>query len=521
MPPLPLQTSTSRLIGQLQAAQTTVPHNGQTFHVASLGAGFYFAYEQLRNVAEYREHHLLLRSAIERYLHRDGNLSNIQPLAAELVTELTQAGYLKNDTIPLATLEHIDRALAAHAALYHNLTTHHIASPTATKWLFQYASVQIENLVAPDPKTNIVMTYTYEHYLESIDAGAAQHTTSDDQTYRIALFCAVQRALFKSNLATIRYYCVNASLGQLDNQPLAHIIALNQLIDNLYQTPITNHLTRLVTRYGAPMRIIRDFILDGDSATHLLVAGRDATLSRIKALAAAAYAATEKQLGVRIGRTILFILITKTLIGVSIEIPYDLSTAGVIGWTPLLINIFFPLIYLYTITLSIHTPGRQNTDVIASYADRILFDGAGPAVVYQPKRRVKSKSLNAAFNIVYAVGFIGSISLLVWALHRFGFGAINGTIFFIFFSAVSFLGFRLRQLSRELQMIDERQGLLQTLADFLSTPFVRMGHWLSDKYARANIVTFVLDLAIEMPLKTSLRFIRQWISFMRDKQEEL
>jgi hypothetical protein len=50
---------------------------------------------------------------------------------------------------------------------------------------------------------------------------------------------------------------------------------------------------------------------------------------------------------------------------------------------------------------------------------------------------------------------------------------------------------------------------------------VRVGHAISDTYSKANIVTFVLDLAIEMPLKTSLRFVRQWIGFMRDKQEEL
>ena len=130
-------------------------------------------------------------------------------------------------------------------------------------------------------------------------------------------------------------------------------------------------------------------------------------------------------------------------------------------------------------------------------------------------------SLVALFLVVYAVGFIGSIALLIWILNRLGYNFVNGLIFFVFFSAVSFLGFRLRQSAHELALIDERQGVIQTLADFLSTPFVRVGHWISDKYAKINLVTLVLDLAIEMPLKTSLRLLRQWISFMRDKQEEL
>jgi hypothetical protein len=174
-----------------------------------------------------------------------------------------------------------------------------------------------------------------------------------------------------------------------------------------------------------------------------------------------------------------------------------------------------------TISVHISTPSKQNTEEIAGFAERILFEGSGAPVVYKPKRRVKSRSLNGIFSFVYAIGFIGSISLLVYGLNYFGFNLVNGAIFFLFFSAVSFLGFRLRQSAHELQMIDERQGLIQTFADFLSAPFVRVGHAISDTYSKANIVTFVLDLAIEMPLKTSLRFVRHWIGFMRDKQEEL
>ena len=73
MQPLPLSTSAKRLVATLHISEQKPAVSSQNFHVASLGAGFYFAYEQLRNVAQYREHNLLLRSAIERYLARDVN----------------------------------------------------------------------------------------------------------------------------------------------------------------------------------------------------------------------------------------------------------------------------------------------------------------------------------------------------------------------------------------------------------------------------------------------------------------
>lgn len=521
MQPLPLSPAARRLVAALKAAEHQPRPDGPVFHVASLGAGFYFAYEQLRNAAEYRERHLLLRSAIERYLARDVSLRHYEPEAADLVTELTQAGYLKNDTAHLKTIEHIDQLLGRCSQIYHDLKAKRIESELAAKWLFQYASVQIENLLTPDPKTSVVMQFAYEHYLAAIDAQATEHTTPDDQSYRIALYCAVQRALFKSNLATIRYYCFTASLGSLEQQPAEHIIELNRLIDQLYQAPQTNRLFRLINRHGAPLRVLGELILNTSAPAELLTSGRDTVISRVKSTCTQLYDLTNKQLNSRIGKTILFILITKTLVGIAIEIPFDMAVYAHIAWTPLLINIFFPLLYMGTISAGISTPSRQNTEEVAGVADRILYEGAGAPVIYKPKRRVKSKSLRGIFTLVYTLGFMGSVALLVWLLQLTGFNLVNGTIFFLFFCAVSFLGFRLRQSARELALLDERQGLFQTFTDFLSTPFVRMGHWLSDKYSKANFVTLMLDLAIEMPLKTSLRFVRQWIGFMRDKQEEL
>ncbi|MDB5178827.1 MAG: hypothetical protein JWN01_770 [Patescibacteria group bacterium] len=516
----PLTPAATNLVAGLKVADSQAPATGQMFHVSGLGQSFYFAYEQLRNVAEYREHHLLLRGAIERYLARNTRLDRIAPAAAELITELTQAGYLKNDSQPLATLTRIDELLAQYATMYQTLHALKRLSHAATaKWFWQIASVQVENLVAPNPRNTAAMRFAYEHYLGAVDRGAAGQAQSGDQRYQTALYCAVQRAIFKSDLATTRSHCVATTLPDLMHQPVEHFIELNQLIDELYQAPVTNRLFRLVSRYGAPMRIITRLTLASDSLGTILN-NRDETLSRIRALCAQQYIEVQQGLKGRIIKSIMFIFITKTLIGVSLEVPYDLTVHGAIAWTPLLLNITFPVLYMTTIGARIATPGRQNTEVIASYADRIFYN-TGTPVTYKPKRRVSSKTLNRTFNIVYTIGFLGSLALLIWILHSLHFNIVNGAIFFVFFSAVSFLGFRLRQSAHELQMLDEHHSLVQTLIDFLSTPFVRVGHWISDKYAKANIVTTLLDLAIEMPLKTSLRLVRHWIGFLRDKQDEL
>lgn len=113
------------------------------------------------------------------------------------------------------------------------------------------------------------------------------------------------------------------------------------------------------------------------------------------------------------------------------------------------------------------------------------------------------------------------MSILAWILYKLNFNIVSGVIFFIFLSTVSFLGFRLTRTAREYEMIEARRGTLGFLADFFYTPFIRIGHWLSDTYSRLNVVTRVLDILIEMPMKFVLRFMQQWVSFLRDKQEEL
>jgi hypothetical protein len=521
MQPLPLTPAADRLVGQLQDAAHQPAPASHAYHVAGMGAAFYFAYEQLRNVAEYREHHLLLRSAIGRYLMRYVRHDKYEPAAAELVTELTQAGYLKNDSVPVATITEIDRLLSGYALMYQTLhATRRLNRATTADWFDDIASVQIEKLLSPDLRTPVLMQLAYDHYAASIDRARAlgKHQVPD-QHYRIALFCAVQRALFKSDPATTRYYYITSSLPDLIHTPIEHFVELNYLISELYQAPVTNQLVRLINRYGAPIRILRELVLEGGGPD--LLVNRTDTLGRVRAVCAQQYANTHNALRARVGKSILFILITKTLLGVAFEIPYDLATTGVISALPLVLNIGFPLLYMLTIAGRIRTPSRQNTEVVASYIDRILYDGAGAPIEYAPKRRVSKRSLNALFNTIYAIGFVVSLGLLLWALRRLGFNLANGIIFFLFLSAVSFLGFRIRQSAHELVMLDERQGVLQTLADFFSAPFVRIGHWLSDKYAKANFVTGLLDLIIEMPLKTTLRLMRQWVSFLRDKQDEL
>ncbi len=521
MESLPLSVEARRLVTQLEALATQAPDPGPTYHVAGIGAGFYFAYEQLRNAAAYREHHLLLRSAIERFLKRSLKWHDADQLVgAELVVELTQAGYLKNDTVATVRIGQIDALLRQYQVVAQRLVTQErVKADLAATWLYQIASARIEDLLTPNRRLAVFMAFAYEHYLQAIEPPQSA-IDEDELTYPIALYAAMQRTLFKSDLATTRYYCLAARLAHLGDAELKDFARTNILLDELYQSPLANRLSRLINRYGAPMRMLRELVTETATTPDTIV-DRSATLLKLKRLTQQQYQLVHDRLHGQVAKALLFIFLTKTLLGVAIEVPYDLAVMGAIAWSPLILNIMFPIVYMVLIGARITTPSQHNTELVTSYADRILYQGAGAPLEYRPRKRVNSRSLKLAFNIIYTVGFLVSFGLVSWVLYLLDFNIVNGIIFFVFLSAVSFLGFRLRQSARELAVLDEHQGLLQTLADFLSTPFIRLGWWLSDRYSKLNLVTVLLDVAIEMPLKTTLRLVQQWIGFMRDKQEEL
>ncbi len=523
MQPLALSAEGERLVHNLAAASAATPPKSQdTIRISGVGGQLYFAYEQLRNAAEYGERHLLIRRAIERFLRRNWRLRNQSysaDLGIELISELTHARYIKNDSISRRSLEAIEQIFERYAKLAIAINQgHNIRGEVLSGWIYQSASVEIERQFVPHAQTDVFIDFVYNHYKQNMDP--AVFGSVDDATKNVALYCALHRTLFKSDIATTRFYALTARLNLEGSDSLAYFITLNQAVDRLHQAPLTNRLGRLVNRSGAPLRILREVIISTGTPEQTL-AKQSELMPRVARECTEQYKLTRKRLNEGVVRSVIFIFITKILIGVAIEVPFDLVTAGVVSWTPLVINTMFAPLYMATIGWGIRTPGKRNTQMIQSQLTRILYATDDPPLRYRIRKRVTSPALTSTFNFVYGVAFLMSFAIVVYILSISGFNLVNGAIFFVFLSVVSFFGFRLSEQVREVEMVDQRNSLLSVALDFFYTPFIRVGHWLSDKYSRLNVVTYVMDLAIELPLKSSLRVVRQWAGFVRDKQEEL
>ncbi len=138
---------------QLRQRDQQLLSKGGLIDVIGTGGTLTAAYEQLRNAAENSEEHLLLQNAIKRF-YRQIFLANDEKRLAEsgneLVIELTQAGYVPNNSLRKAQAEEITARAAAYATLYDQLKRQRsVSEMVALRWVIEVLAVEIAQIVQP------------------------------------------------------------------------------------------------------------------------------------------------------------------------------------------------------------------------------------------------------------------------------------------------------------------------------------------------------------------------------------
>lgn len=492
---------------------------GQLIQVPGTGKAISSAYEQLRNAAEYTEEHLLLQRAIRRFYNR--NISfftekhSVGQLGEELIVELTQAGYLHNNTISVDTARRITQLVEHYLRTYHELRAHHVSRDEASEWILDLMSVETEEHLNPHAELNAFAYFAYQHFLQLFPRERLATTPEELDKYEISLYIGVQAAMLKSDSANVRYDLMRM-YGQTPHN-LPAFIEFNRSISDLYYSKFTQKLKRVVSKYGAPLRILKRLIEDRPDVPELLN-DRDTFLAVYTQQISKEYKDVKRRLNKGIIKSIIFLFITKVIIGVAIEVPYDILVHGSVVLLPLAINLLFPPLYMASLKLGLRPPSMANAEALSEYIDGMLYTNTLPA---QSSLRLGDRKTSGFAKFLTTLLFLVPFGVLISVLFTLQFNAVQGMIFVVFMSTASFLGFRLSRMVRELEIVTKQPSILATLRDFFYLPFILLGQWLSNKYARVNAVGIILDMAIELPLKTVLRLLRQWTRFLSEKHDEI
>ena len=498
----------------------------QTVHVPNVANALLFAYEQLRNASENIEDQLLVQKAILRFYSRNLSFTfNKKPtdLGNELVIELTQSEYLKNDSVSVSTVKAIDEMIQDYYSTYWKIHKYHkeIDSQDIQKWILEILSVKTEQLF-----NNPIRTLTFAHFAHAYFTGiityedvlAIDDDSLDKSDYPTLLYISIHKAILKSDNANVRSGLLD--LYKIQPSSIKFFVDFNKKYDYLAELDATSRLSRFISKNGATLRILRSTFFDKKSRVYEVdVSKKTRILDSISLQIDSDYQNLRNNLHAGIIRSIVFLLITKAIIGLMIEVPYDIIFIGHIDTTPLLINLFFPPVFLALTTLTYKIPGETNKNALVNQIKNMLYvqNQSSPA----PLKYSAINTKDSVFNIVYIFIFIAIFGLVSYILYLLKFNVVQGLIFFTFLSTASFLSYRLTLQIKEIELVPTNQGFGAIIRDLVYAPFIFIGQKISYRFGKMNLIAQILDIIIDLPLKTTVRLIRQWMVFLNNKKDEL
>ncbi|XOU93923.1 MAG: hypothetical protein ACNFW9_03680 [Candidatus Kerfeldbacteria bacterium] len=486
-------------------------------------------YERIRNAIDYKDEHLLRKNAIERMLKRrfytEDRKSNFGNL---LITELIRAKYLPNNIVPERVIGEVENIIEKHLNLLRRVAPNLLTKERRkdANWILSVLATEIEHHLVPPTREDALVEYMYKIIRQDVDLA---EDIVDPIERDLQVYIAIHRVLIKSDFGIIRFHLLDFLVpGWLSGDADAierfynEFSTIKDKIEYQINHPFYDRLFRFVRQFSVIFIILKDIIDEYKENFTGLVNHPKQFEQEIVRHCNLRYQKAKLKLKRSYIRTIIYIFITKMLLALALELPYELFILGLTFYTPLLVNIIFhPLLMLF-IASSIKLPSEKNTQTITNLLMRIVYSEPHPGFLYRKKKVFnRSKVVEVVFNLLYALTFLLSFGVLVWALGLLNFNIVS-IIFFIFFlTAVSFFGLKLRNEVKELVIVNERDSFFSALLNLFTLPILRVGQWLSAKVPKINVFLFIFDFIIEAPFKIFIEVVEDWITYQKEKKDEI
>jgi len=484
-----------------------------------------FVYEKMRNSFDFKDAHILRKNAVHRILKRYFFLSNdASRIGDQLVTEMVRGGYLANDTITKSKVLEVVKIVSKYTALKEALAFKVVKKNKIASWLLDMAACEIdETLVSPE-KDEALVDLMYQEMDSRI---TLTNSYLSEKEYAIYLYLAVLRAIRKLDKPLIEYnllkfYSPNwKNYGPENAQVIAKkISSAKEKIESKAKLPVMEKMFVAVKKQVPPYRIIKEIINEQPEDARGIFYDKEVLKEKIEETAKAKYKKTRSILARSAVRAIIYVLLTKVIFALVLEMPYEFFVLKEYNYSALAVNILFHPILLFILAVTARIPKNKNTDLLQERIGQILRGK------YQDLDSIRIKvpqpsSKRSIFNVVYLIVTVALFLLIVWGLLALGFNWVSIALFAVFLSVVSFLGFRVRGLANEYKIQPPRRGALKALSDFLFFPILQTGKFLSINFSRINVFVMFLDIAFEAPYKIILQYLDEWFSFLREKRDEI
>ncbi len=531
-----LSENTKKLISQYQNLQKsqTPKENVSTVHVDEVASAIASFYEKIRGVVEWREEHLLRRAAIERKLKRRLFLQKSADEVAEpFVLEMIRGGHFPNDSIEEKKIEEIKKILNKYIFILENSSEKKGEEQTEMRlynWLLDICACEIEETLSNPIQERALVEYMTAIMKERIQVSEnvmAKKIIQKDEIEN-QVYIAVQRALFKMDNSYISYHLLKKKyrnwpeLSQEEGKSIAqNIYQLWKGFDRELKHPLSEKFYQICEKYDTPYLILGDVI----SQNPLETAKKLSNGETLESQARSAYQKRLSKLKSRVSRAAFYstvsIFMTKMLLAFAIEVPFDKYVLKSFNYETLWLNIIIPPLLMFLLILTIRPPGSDNLEKVIVEVIKIVYENKQKEVYPIKAGRKKSIVFSLFILLFYLITFIISFGAIIWIMLKLKFSVLSMIIFLMFLSLISFAGVKLRERSKELQIVEVKSRFLTFLIDSFSMPFLRIGRWLSKSLAKYNVLVVILTALVDMPFQLFTEFIEHWRAFLKEKKEEI
>ncbi len=474
-------------------------------------------YEKIRYVVDYKDEHNIARDAVARMLKRILTYHDLARAGELLLTELVSGRYLPNDAVSEKNSEIILAIVKKYISLSKELEMNN-------DFAIRMASSEIERYLNPRTSENPVANAFYNIIKKKVDRNLGEYAVD----FEICLYIACRKKIFDEDVHGLRYFVLLWKFPEIQNytegSPLSpslksEIKRVIAEIDKIISSPLLNRTLAKLRNDGVYFSLIHELVKRYGMGAELYFADQTLLEEKMRGILSEMYTTREK-LTKRSGRqAVLFVLFTKVIIALALEVPFEYFILHQIDYVPLGTNILFHPILLMFMVASAPKGSDKNTENIINGVNAILSGEAGKKIYIS--RRGPGGFISFLFGVFYFVLYVAVLGAIIATLKAIHFNPASIALFLLFLALVSYFGMRIRHKAK-LWVVDyKRRGLISLLWNYATLPIVRMGRWLNERFSTINVFVFILDFIVETPFKILLGTFDNFVSYLNEKKDEL
>lgn len=507
----------------VQPADIALATEGTRLVVHTAVSRFAVFYERLRTAIDYKEEHLLRRSAIVRILKRQLGLeSEPKQVATQTLRELIAAKYLANDH----HAEELIDVIAAMVAKYSAVKRIHSKIPDFETWLLEILAAEIDETVTDQNEEKIFLNTLYEQVAEKI---RLKNDELPDDERRLQIYVACLRNFLKADDALIGYKLLRIFeprwvrpeqwADQVHEMAIC-LEAAHARIQEVLKHPYHQKFCSAVKPWSVSLTVLRAALKEDPKKAKSLLEDQSALKKAIERVAEVRIQDSKRRLSRGIVRAIIYLFLTKMLFAAVLEYPIEIALYGKPHVKALLINMLFPPVLMMLVGAMIRPPVKENVTRIVNGVEELLSIEGIPSIELRGKRHYSTFGATM-LTLGYVLMFALSFGLIFWGLSLIGYTWISMVVFVFFLCVVSFFAYRLRLASKEYVAFEKQAGLGGLIVDFFSLPVLKVGRFLSETVSRFNVLVFFFDVVLEAPFKIFLQALEEWFYYMKEKKDQL